>query len=360
MIRMLTLVSMVALPLISLGGCQRNEEPAPAEIVRPVLSMIVEPRSGQELHLAGLVASQVQTDLGFRLAGRLASRSVNVGDRVSAGQIVAELDAASLELALRAARADLVSAQAQFENAHGVESRQRELLTSGTITEANFELADLRLKLAQATLNRAEGNLGKADDHLGYARLVAEFDGVVTAVMLDPGSDLMAGQPVLTIARPELRDVVVDVPGTAANSLTLGTAFTVSLQLDPSITARGVLREVAPEADSAIRTRRIKVGLIQPPSAFRIGTTVSVTTSTGDMSPIEIPLTVIREIDQRTYVWLLDTAAGIVSKHEIIVTERIGQVALVGSGLEAGMRIAVAGVNSLTDGQKIRTAGEDQ
>lgn len=360
MIRMLTLVSMVALPLISLGGCQRNEEPAPAEIVRPVLSMIVEPRSGQELHLAGLVASQVQTDLGFRLAGRLASRSVNVGDRVSAGQIVAELDAASLELALRAARADLVSAQAQFENAHGVESRQRELLTSGTTTEANFELADLRLKLAQATLNRAEGNLGKADDHLGYARLVAEFDGVVTAVMLDPGSDLMAGQPVLTIARPELRDVVVDVPGTAANSLTLGTAFTVSLQLDPSITARGVLREVAPEADSAIRTRRIKVGLIQPPSAFRIGTTVSVTTSTGDMSPIEIPLTAIREIDQRTYVWLLDTAAGIVSKHEIIVTERIGQVALVGSGLEAGMRIAVAGVNSLTDGQKIRTAGEDQ
>ena len=360
MIRMLTLVSMVALPLISLGGCQRSVEPAPAEIVRPVLSMIVQPRSGQELHLAGLVASQVQTDLGFRLAGRLASRSVNVGDRVSAGQIVAELDAASLELALRAARADLVSAQAQFENAHGVESRQRELLTSGTITEANFELADLRLKLAQATLNRAEGNLGKADDHLGYARLVAEFDGVVTAVMLDPGSDLMAGQPVLTIARPELRDVVVDVPGTAANSLTLGTAFTVSLQLDPSITARGVLREVAPEADSAIRTRRIKVGLIQPPSAFRIGTTVSVTTSTGDMSPIEIPLTSIREIDQRTYVWLLDTAAGIVSKHEIIVTERIGQVALVGSGLEAGMRIAVAGVNSLTDGQKIRTAGEDQ
>lgn len=360
MIRMLAFVSMVALPLVSLGGCQRNEEPAPADIVRPVLSMIVEPRSGQELHLAGLVASQVQTDLGFRLAGRLASRSVNVGDRVSAGQVVAELDATSLELALRAARADLVSAQAQFENAQGVESRQRELLASGTITEANFELADLRLKLAQATLNRAEGNLGKADDHLGYARLVAEFDGVVTAVMLDPGSDFMAGQPVLTIARPELRDVVVDVPGTAASSLPLGTAFTVSLQLDPSMTARGVLREIAPEADTAIRTRRIRIGLVDPPSAFRIGTTVSVTTSTGDVSPIEIPLTAVREVDQRTYVWLLDTAAGTVSQHQITVTERIGEVALVGSGLEAGMRIAVAGVNSLTDGQRIQTTGEDQ
>ena len=69
MIRRLALVSMVALPLVSLGGCQRNAEPAPAEIVRPVLSMIVEPRAGQEMHLAGLVASQVQTDLGFRLSG---------------------------------------------------------------------------------------------------------------------------------------------------------------------------------------------------------------------------------------------------------------------------------------------------
>jgi len=360
MIRMLALVSMVALPLVSLGGCQRNEEPAPAEIVRPVLSMIVEPRSGQEMHLAGLVASQVQTDLGFRLAGRLASRSVNVGDRVSAGQVVAELDATSLELALRAARADLVSAQAQFENAQGVESRQRELLASGTITEANFELSELRLKLAQATLNRAEGNLGKAEDHLSYGRLVAEFDGVVTAVMLDPGSDLMPGQPVLTIARPELRDVVVDVPGTAASSLTVGTTFTVSLQLDPSITARGVLREIAPEADPAIRTRRIKIGLIDPPSVFRIGTTVSVTTSAGDVSPIEIPLAAIQQVGQSAYVWLLDTAAGTVSQHQIIVADRIGEVAVVGSGLEAGMRIAVAGANSLTDGQKIQTAGEVQ
>ncbi len=360
MIRKLALVAVAAIPLVSLAACQRNEEPAPAEAVRPVLSMLVEPRSGPEMRLAGLVASQVQTDLGFRLAGRLVSRSVDVGDRVSAGQVVAEIDATSLELALRAAKADLASARAQFENAQGIELRQRELLDSGNTTETNFELVELRLSLAQATLARAESNLRKAEDQLGYAQLRAEFDGVVTAVNLDPGSDLMPGQPVLTVAKPELRDAVIDVPGLAAGSIAMGTAFTVSLQLDPSITAQGTLREMAPEADPATRTRRIKIGLIDPPSAFRIGATVSVATSTGDELSFEIPLTAVQEVDRRTFVWLVDPAAGTVSQREITVDDRTSNAAIVGSGLEAGMRIAVAGVNSLADGQKIQTTGEGQ
>ena len=259
MIRKLALVALVAIPLVSLAGCQRNEEQVPTEAVRPVLSMVVEPRSGPELRLAGLVASQVQTDLGFRLAGRLVSRSVDVGDRVSAGQIVAEIDATGLELALRAAKADLVSAQAQFENAQGIEQRQRELLGSGNITETSFDLVELRFKLAQATLTRAQSNLRKAEDQLGYAQLRAEFDGVVTAVNMGPSSYLMPGQPVLTVGKPELRDAVIDVPGLAASSIAMGTAFTVSLQLDPSITAQGTLREMAPEADPDTRTRRIKI-----------------------------------------------------------------------------------------------------
>jgi RND family efflux transporter MFP subunit len=361
MIRKLAVVALVAVPLALLvAGCQRNEEPAPAEPVRPILSMVVESRSSPGIRLAGLVASQVQTNLGFRLAGRLASRSVNVGDRVSAGQIVAEIDAASLELTLRAAKADLVSAQAQFENAQGIEQRQRELLGSGNTTETSFELAELRLKLAQATLSRAQGNLRKAENQLGYAQLRAEFDGVVTAVDMDPGSDLMPGQPVLAIAKPDLRDAVIDVPESVASGLAIGTEFTVSLQLEPSISARGTLREIAPEADPAIRTRRIKIGLIEPPSAFRIGTTVSVASATGHASPIEVPLVAILEVDRRTYVWLVDIGTGTVSRHEVTIKDRAGDVAVLGSGLEAGMRIAVAGVHSLAEGQKIQTTGKDQ
>src|SRR5690606_26643155 len=102
-----------------------------------------------------------------------------------------------------------------------------------------------------ATLTRAQSSLRKAEDQLGYAQLRAEFGGVVTAIHMDPGSDLMPGQPVLTIAKPDLRDAVVDVPEGLAATLAQDAAFEVLLQLEPAITAQGTLREIAPEADPA-------------------------------------------------------------------------------------------------------------
>ncbi|HEY0920627.1 efflux RND transporter periplasmic adaptor subunit [Devosia sp.] len=360
MIRNALLGGLLALPLLSLAACQRAGEPPPTEPARPVLSMLVQAQSGPQMRLAGTIASQVQADLAFRLAGRLASRSVNVGDRVTAGQIVAELDPAGLELARRAANADLASAKAQLENAQGIEQRQRELFASGTITQTSLELAELRLKLAQATLTRAQSSLRKAEDQLGYAQLRAEFDGVVTAIHMDPGSDLMPGQPVLTVAKPDLRDAVVDVPEGLAATLAQDAAFEVLLQLEPAITAQGTLREIAPEADPATRTRRIKIGLVDPVAAFRIGTTVTVQSATGSAAQIEIPLSAIREIDGRSYVWLIDGDKHTVSRLEVVIGRRSGDTAIVDGGLEAGMRIAVAGANSLVDGQVIRATREDQ
>jgi RND family efflux transporter MFP subunit len=322
--------------------------------------MLVQAQSDPQMRLAGIIASQVQADLSFRLAGRLTSRNVNVGDSVLAGQIVAELDPTGLELALRAVGADLASAKAQLENAQGIEQRQRELFASGTITQANFELAELRLKLAQATFARAQSGLRKAEDQLGYAQLRAVVDGVVTAIHLDPGSDLMPGQPVLTIAEPERRDAVVDVPEGLAGSLVKGTAFEVLLQLEPSIRARGILREIAPEADSATRTRRIKIGLVDPTTAFRIGTTVTVQPVTGRAVQIEIPVTAIWAIDRRSYVWLIDGDKHTVSRLEVMIDRRSGDTAVVDGGLEAGMHIVLAGVNSLSDGQRILATGQPQ
>ncbi len=345
---------------VSLGGCQRAGEAPPAAPVRPVLALTVELQAPPQLSLAGTVASQVEADLGFRLAGRLVSRTVNVGDPVTAGQVVAELDAVGLELAVRSAGADLAAAQAQLENAQGVEQRQRELLAGGTISQTSLELAVLRLKLAQTTLARAQSSLHKAEEQLGYAQLRAEFDGVVTAVRAEAGSDLMPGQPVLAIARPELRDAVVDVPESLAATLVPGAAFQVLLQLDPAITTEGRLREIAPEADAATRTRRIKIGLIEPVPAFRIGTTVTVLGASRGGGRIEIPASAIREAGGHSYVWLLAADRGTVAEREITVAGRAGDRVIVEDGLVAGMRIAVAGVNSLVDSQKVRDASEEQ
>lgn len=348
-----TLLASMAVGMLVLAGCQPSDEPAPAASVRPVISMIVAPASGMTTRFAGTIVSRVRADLGFRFAGRLISRPVNVGDHVTAGQVVAEVDATSLELALRTAKADFASAQAQFDNAQGNEQRQSVLFGSGNTTQTNLELVTLRYQLAEATLHRAQSILRKAEDQLSYAQLRAGFDGVVTIVNLEPGSDLLPGQPILTIAKPDLRDAVIDVPTAFAASVQVGAQFIVALQLDPTITATGTLREVAPEADTATRTRRIKIGLDGPAPAFRIGATVSVLSTTAKAGPLEVPVSAIQQVDQQTYVWVIDTGTGTASRQEVTVEARLGAQSVVVSGLVAGMRIAVAGANSLTDGQQI-------
>lgn len=360
MIRAMAAPAFVALSLLSLSACQRPQEPASIAPARPVLSMVVQPQSNSQLRLAGTIASRTQTDLGFRLAGRLVSRSVNIGDRVTAGQVLAEIDPSGLELALRTANAELASAKMQDDNAQGIARRQRELFASGSITQANLELIELRLQLAQAGLVRALNGLHKAENQLGYAQLRAEFDGVVTAVHIEPGRDITPGQPILTIAKPDLRDAVVDVPESVAGTLQIGAAFQVLLQLEPSFRTEGILLEIAPEADPATRMRRIKIGLIDPDPAFRIGTTVTVLAMTQTQTEIEIPASAILQVGQRSYVWRIDEDKGVVSQHEIVLRERNGDMAVVAEGLAPGMRVATAGANSLENGQAIRATGIDQ
>lgn len=360
MIRVMAAPVLVALSLLSLSACQRPQEPASTAPARPVLSMVVQPQSNAQLRLAGTIASRTQTDLGFRLAGRLVSRSVNIGDRVTAGQVLAEIDPTGLGLALRTASAELTSARAQDDNAQGIARRQRELFASGSITQANLELVELRLQLAQAGLARALNGLRKAENQLGYAQLRAEFDGVVTAVHIEPGSDITPGQPILTIAKPDLRNAVADVPESIVSILEKGATFQVLLQLEPSIRAEGILFEIAPEADPATRMRRIKIGLIDPDPAFRIGTTVTVLTTAHTRADIEIPVSAILQVGRRSYVWRIDEDKGVVSRHEIVLRERNGDIAVVAEGLAPGMRIAAAGTNSLENGQAMRATGIDQ
>lgn len=320
--------------------------------VRPVLSMVIEPREAGDFKFAGSITARTRADLGFRVPGRLVARSVSVGDSVVAGQVVAEIDATNLELALQASRAKLAAAQAQLDNAEGIAQRQSALHESGNIPQSSLEIAQLRLRLAQASLSRAESELRKANDQLGYAQLRAEFDGVVTAVLAEPGSDLPAGRPVVSIASPQLRDAEIDMPDAMARALDPGAGFQVALQLDPSIAAHGSVREIAPEADPVTRTRRVKIGLVDPPDAFRIGTIVSATGQAGPASPLEIPSSAIHEADGRTFVWLIDAATHVVALQEVVLGAETGDSVTVVEGLSAGMRIAIAGAHSLVEGQE--------
>lgn len=337
----------------ALAACSKSEE-KPPEIIRPVLSVVIEPRTTQIYGFAGSVEPQVSADLAFRLLGRVVSRDVKVGDIVSKGTTIAALDPTALELAAQAATAELSNAEAQFANAAASEERQRQLLASANTTQAVFDTAQQARKAAEASVERAKAALAKSQEQLGYARLFSDFDGVVTAVGAEVGQTVSAGQTVVTVARSDLREAVVDIPDQLTGDLTAGTPFQVILQSLPTIQTEAKLREIAPQAEGSTRTRRVKLTLTDPPQAFRLGSTVTATRVTKVAPTIELPISALLEKNGADKVWIVDPQTSSVSAKEIKVAAKGAATFTVTEGLEAGMRVVTAGVHSLSEGQKVK------
>lgn len=344
---------MLAMTLVS--SCQKKDDEH-AEAPRPVLSILAKETSADTLRLTGTVEPRVQTELGFRILGRITSRKVDVGDLVKQGDVVASIDPLALELAVKSSQSDLFNANAQLANAVTTEQRQRTLALARTGTEAALEEAEQALRTAQASVAKAQASLDKAQEQLSYAELHAEFDGVVTATSAELGQVVSAGQTVVTIARPEERDAVVDIPQFAAETLKMGAPFDVSLQLDPMMSVRGTVREIAPAADTATRTQRTKIRLEAPPSEFRLGSTVNVVAADASEPRIVLPSSAIVDTDGALSVWVVDVAGQKVVRRSIKADPASAQAATiaVSEGIEPGERIVVAGVYKLKDGQAIR------
>jgi RND family efflux transporter MFP subunit len=338
-----------------LTSCQQEDEAAPPP-PRPVLSVVAAETPADTLRLPGTVQPKFETELGFRVLGRLVARNVSVGDVVKKGDVVAAIDPLSLELAVRSSQSDLANAEAELRNAQSTQQRQLQLAESRSGTAAALEQAQQGLKTAIASVAKAQANLDKANEQLTYAQLHAEFDGVVTDTSAEVGQIVSAGRVVVTIARPDERDAVVDVPQAAAASLQPGASFDVVLQLDPSIRSQGAVREIAPEAETTTRTRRTKIALLNPPEAFRLGSVVTVSANIAARPRIVLPSSAILDRDGKTSVWIVDKDAGKVAARPVMLAAPAGPDGMVeiADGVRSGERVVVAGVNKLKDGQAIR------
>ncbi len=344
--------------LLSAGLSACSEEKATEAPVRPVLSMLVKPREATAFGFVGTVEAKFSTDLGFQALGRIVSRDVNVGDLVQKGQELARLDATSLELAVRQAEADLASAEAKFDLARVNEQRQRTLLSSNATTKEQVEEAVQSREAAEATLQQLRASLTKAREQLDYAVLNAESDGVVSSLSAEVGQVVTAGQTVLTIARLEARDAVVDIPDSYDQLTAIGTPFEVILQANPEVKVTGAVREVSPQADAATRSRRTKIALESPPDSFRLGSTITATPVAPSEGHLWLPETAIGGNDGARFVWVVDPAARKVQRRTVTTRPSAAGGVDVLSGLGEGERVVTAGVNSLADDQPVRIADE--
>lgn len=337
----------------ALGACDRPETVAAP--VRPVLTTAVAIQTTETFGpFAGTIEPRYRTSLGFQIPGRIVARDVSVGDLVKKGKRLAALDTTVLQFQLTSATADVANAQAQLTNATATEARQRALMRTGATTQAQLDNAIATRETAAARLAQAQAALKQAQDQLGYSEVKADFDGVVTAWSGEVGQVFAAGQTIGTMARPDIREAVFDVPDGLIGDIPQTAEFRILLQVDETVTAAGRIREIAPQADAATRTRRIRLSLDNPPQAFRLGTTVSVSIPKQVAPRIQLPATALLERDGKTSVWIVDTGTGTVSRTDVKVVARDPGQITIDASLRAGIPVVIAGVRSLKDGQAVK------
>jgi membrane fusion protein, multidrug efflux system len=337
-----------------LSACHKAAE-ATLPDVRPVRTVtVVEQPAGETVLLTGHIEAENEAALGFRISGRVIERLVNVGDRVSPGQILARLDPQDEQNGLRSARASLAAAQGQFTQARNNFERQKRLLERGVVSRAEFDQAQEGLETAQARVDDAEAQLKLASDRLSFTELKADAAGTVTARGAEAGEVVQTGQMIVRIARQDGRDAVFDVPAQLLRSEPADGDITVHLAEDPSVTATGRVREVGEQADPVTRTFQVKVGLTNPPPAMRLGSTVNGSVQLKSAPVISVPASALTRTNQQPAVWIVDPSKLTVSLRNIEVSRYDPATVVVSQGLESGDIVVTAGVQALHSGQKVR------
>jgi len=349
------LIALIA--LFAFAACSEDKQ-AKAPDPRPVRTVVALTRpAGETVVLTGRVAAEDEAAAAFRLGGRLIERTVNVGDAVKPGQLLAKLDPQNEVTELRAAQASLAAAQAQLNQARPAYQRQRTLLSQGHTPRAQYDLAMQALENAQAQVDAAEAQVQIAAQRVSWTMLTSDVEGVVTARGAEPGEVVQAGRMIVQIARKDGRDAVFDVPAQVLRAAPTEPEVTVRLTEDPSVMAKGRVRQVAPQADPVTRTFEVKVALIDPPPDFRLGSTVSGRVQLGSAPVITIPASALTRQNTDPAVWVVDPKQQTVAMRPIEVVRFDPGTVVVSHGLADGDIVVTAGVQALHPGQRVRLVG---
>lgn len=349
----------VAVVALAVASCNR-EEKATLPVIRYVRTVTVEPpRRAPDLSFTGHVEAQDQASLAFRIGGRLAERLVGVGASVSEGETVARLDPENELNDLRSAQAALTAAQGDLRKANNQFQRQSHLLERHITTRADFESAKQARTAARAQVDAAQARVRSAEDVVGFTTLKADAPGIVTRVGAEPAEVVAAGRMIVQLARREGRDAVFEIPADLARQIVPGMQVRVSLNGEAGAEAGGRVREIAPQADPVTRTFRVRVGLADPPAAFRLGAAVSGSVRAGEAAAISVPATALTQRDKATGAWVVDPKNLTVSLRKLDVASWDPAAAKISKGLDIGDIVVTAGAGLLREGQRVRLIGAE-
>jgi RND family efflux transporter MFP subunit len=338
----------------TLGGCQSESAPYVA-VPQPVraASVTLSPAADARSY-TGTIKPRYESDLGFRVAGKIVERLVNIGDRIAPGMTLARLDASDYRLSLESAEAELKAAQSSLKQTEADEKRYAALNEKKWVSDANYEQKKATADEARGRVERATRALALAKNQLAYTDLVATEAGVITALPVEVGQVVSAGQLIARVARLDELEAVVSIPESRIDG-DRNAAATVTLWADADRVYAAKLREISPQADPATRTYQARYSLMKPDTAIALGKTATVhLASQGAGERAKLPLAAVFRDQGQPSVWLIDEAHGRLIKKSVEVSAWTETSAIISGGLAAGQKIVVAGVHKLDAGIPVR------
>jgi len=342
---------------LGLAGCSQ-EKVEIKEIIRPV--KVVEIGGAQatrELDYSGSVRARTEMNLGFRVAGKVTERLVNIGQHVNSGDVLARIDPADYDLSVKSAEASLEAADRQVETVDLAKKRTEQLFTKNFASKSQLDQATLTYDQAVATRDAARSTLAQAKNQVGYTDLKAGEDGIVTAISADIGQVVGAGTPVMTVAVDGEKEVLIAVPEMDIAEFKPGKEVKAGFWSDDALTLAGKVREVAGSADPQSRTFAVRVSLPNDPRVL-LGMTANIEASVASRQQmVSIPLSALAEKDGQKIVWTVDRTSDTVHPRQVKVGDFTADGVNVADGLKQGDVVVAAGTQFMTENLKVKLSG---
>ncbi|RZT10580.1 RND family efflux transporter, MFP subunit [Duganella sp. CF402] len=350
-------VLVAASALALLGACSKQAEKT--EDIRPVRAIsLVSSDVDVNAEFSGEVKARVESRLGFRVGGKIVSRKVDAGSLVKKGQVLMQLDPQDLQLSQAQALANLRAAETNRDLAKAELQRYQELRSKSFVSQAVLDAKESTYKAAQANVDAAQAGYRGQSNQAGYASLLADVDGVVTAVNAEIGQVVAAGTPVVNVAKSGEKEIVIGIPEDKVDSLRRVPDVQVRLWADPKNHVLGKIREISPVADPSTRTYTVKVSIPDSLAEAKLGMTAVVQFASKTPTPqIKVPLTALFYEKKATSVWIVEQGA--VKLVPVTIGGVAGNDIVLAAGVKAGQTVVTAGVNLLKPGQRVKILGND-
>lgn len=340
---------------MALAACSEAQTAAVPEVMRPVKVVeIAKTDDTRLLDYSGAVRARWEANLGFRVAGKIVERAVDIGDRVQPGDLLARIDATDYALAVKTAEANLAAAEKQVETAGLTLKRAGQLQAKNVASQSVLDEATLGHQQAVAARDAAASSLQQARNQVGYAELRADRGGIVTAVGADSGQVVAVGTPVVTVAVDGEKEIQIAVPETEILGFKPDMAVEVGFWNDGSLKLDGRVREIAGSADPRSRTFSVRIGL---PDDARVllGMTATVRATIGTDRPlVSVPLEALAEKGGSKIVWVVDPDNGTVHARDVEVSDFGPDGVRVAKGLNQHDLVVAAGTQFMTENLKVK------